>query len=442
MTALKPYPEYKDSGVEWLRSTPSHWRVLPGKRCLSTSKEIVGGKHDEYERLSLTLRGVLPREKDSNEGLSPESFSTYQILRPGQLVFKMIDLENRKTSRVGLSFDLGLVSSAYIVASTGGSLNRLFAYFYYTALYNEGIYNHLGSGVRSTLNADDVRALPVPFPPLDEQRAIASFLDHETAEIDAFIADQQELIGLLNERRAATITQAVTKGLDPNAPMKDSGVEWLGDVPTHWSVTKLGRNYTVVLGKMLDAGKDPRAGAVPLPYIRAANIQDDGLDLAHVNSMHFSPAETANLSLLCGDLLVVEGGSIGTCYVLPEDMPGWSFQKTVNRVRARGQDSTAFLGYLIRTYRDGEVLDVICNRSTIAHLTAEKLHHLSVPRPPVAEQQEITHYLDRETAEIDAAIADAKEAIELSKERRAALISAAVTGKIDVRDHPAAKGAA
>jgi type I restriction enzyme S subunit len=267
------------------------------------------------------------------------------------------------------------------------------------------------------------------------QRAIASYLDYETAEIDAFIADQKELIELLNERRAATITQAITKGLDATVQMKDSGVEWVGKVPQAWAVTRLTRYFDVVLGKMLDAGKEAHPDATLLPYIRAANIQDTGLDLSDVKSMPFTAGEAANLSIRSGDLLVVEGGSIGTSHLVDKTMEGWSFQKTVNRVRSRGEALTSVLQYVIRYYRDSNVLGTLCNGSTIAHITAEKLLNLVVPMPSPQDQQRIVDYLDYETSEIDAAIVDAKEAIELSKERRAALISAAVTGKIDVRNH-------
>lgn len=436
MIAFKPYPEYSDITSTCFGGFPTHWRFERLGKHFLERKETVSDR--EYQPLSVTKNGILPQLETAAK---TDNGDNRKKVVAGDFV---INSRSDRKGSAGISPLDGSVSIISTVITPLG-LDSSFVHQLLRSQPFQEEYYRFGSGIVADLWSTRYTAMKnirLPVPPEDEQRAIASFLDHETAEIDAFIADQQELIRLLNERRAATITQAVTKGLDPNAPMKDSGVEWLSAIPEHWHVTKLGRSFEVVLGKMLDGGKDPRAEAVLLPYIRAANIQDDGLDTVNANRMYFVAAEIANLSLRGRDLLVVEGGSIGTCYVLREDMPGWSFQKTVNRVRTRGVHSTEFLAYVIRMYRDSEVLDTICNRSTIIHLTAEKLHNLVVPLPPVTEQQRVIDYLDCETAEIDAAIADAREAIELSKERRAALISAAVTGKIDVRDHPSATGAA
>ncbi len=281
---------------------------------------------------------------------------------------------------------------------------------------------------------DFVRELEIGLPSLPTQRQAVAFLDRETAEIDAFIADQEELIGLLAERRAATITHAVTKGLDPSVSLKDSGVEWLGEMPVHWHPAPISRSFRVTLGKMLDSAKAAAAGTTLLPYVRAANIRPGRLSFDSVFEMPFRASEAANLDLRLGDLLVVEGGAtVGMNAVVQEDMPGWSFQKTVNRVRSLRGSSTKLLSYYIDSARERGVIEMIAAASTFQHLTAEKLERFVMPVPPDSEQAEIAAYLDHETAELDVAIADAREAIALSRERRAALISAAVTGKIDVR---------
>jgi type I restriction enzyme S subunit len=194
----------------------------------------------------------------------------------------------------------------------------------------------------------------------------------------------------------------------------------------------LGTVFDVTLGKMLDAKKEPRLTDVNLPYIRAANLQDEGLDLRDVNHMWYSPTEVARLDIRAGDLLVVEGGAVGTAVRVKESMPGWSFQKTVNRVRGSSGWSTAWLSYVIRAYRDGGVIDLICDGSTIAHLTAEKLRALRVPAADLGEQSRAVAALDEATAKIDTLIAKAERFIELSKERRAALITAAVTGQLEI----------
>ncbi len=283
------------------------------------------------------------------------------------------------------------------------------------------------------LTAEKLGQLQLPMPPVEEQRAIADFLDRETAEIDAFIADQERLIELLSERRTATITHAVTKGLDPSAPLRDSGIPWLGHIPTHWQISKVGYHYSVVLGKMLDEKKFNSDHQLRT-YLRAGNLSDHGLTLADLKEMTFSDEEVGKYSLEVNDLLVVEGGSIGT-NVLISEPTDLLYQKTINRVRGDGTHQPALLGFWLRVLRDSDYLSELCNGSTIMHFTAEKLRALPIPFAPITEQVEILNYLNDRCGEIDALIADAQRAIELSKERRAALISAAVTGQIDVHAH-------
>jgi type I restriction enzyme S subunit len=272
----------------------------------------------------------------------------------------------------------------------------------------------IAAGVtRVGLRSADIPKVLLPLPSSDRQRAISNFLDRETARIDDLIAEQQTLAATLETRRSAMISHHVA---------------WPVEQP-------VSRNFTVVLGKMLDAGRTSRDDDVTLPYLRALNIQDRGLVLDSVNEMAFTAIERLQLDLRAGDLLVVEGGAgVANAQVLESDMPGWSFQKTLNRVRARSDGgSTRFLAYVIRALRDSGFIDVVCNKSTIPHLTAEKLLALRVPQPPLDEQLRIVDLLDRETARIDMLVAECEALTALLQERRAALITAAVTGQLDVR---------
>ncbi|MEB7446659.1 restriction endonuclease subunit S [Arthrobacter koreensis] len=446
MTGRKAYADYKDSGVKWLGSIPAGWSVAPIKHVADLRTSNVDKKSYEGEKPVLLCNYTDVYYNDSiraDMDFMPATASESQIaaftLRAGDT---LITKDSETSDDIGLAAyvpeSLDEVVCGYHLAVYRPRDVRYGAFIkrFFDSKYAKSLLDVSAQGVtRVGLGQSALKNLLLPVPPVEEAVAIASYLDHETAEIDAFIADQEDLIELLIERRSATITQAVTKGLNLTVPMKDSGSLWLGKVPDAWHVSRLTRYFDVVLGKMLDAGKEKHPDAEMLPYIRAANIQDSGLELSDVNSMPFTAAEAANLSIRSGDLLVVEGGSIGTSYLVPQNMDGWSFQKTVNRVRSKGVSLTSFLQYVLRSYRDAGILGMLCNGSTIAHLTAEKLLNLVIPMPSPQEQGDIVAYLDRETAEIDAAIADAKEAIELSKERRAALISAAVTGKIDVRNH-------
>lgn len=224
--------EMKDSGISWVGDIPKEWSVNRAKYCFVNTKEIAGGRSDRYERLALTMNGVIKRSKDDSNGLQPEKFETYQILRPDELVFKLIDLQNVSTSRVGLSPYLGLVSPAYIILKSNKRVLSAFAEKYFLMLWKNQIFNALGdAGVRSNLNSKDLLELSIPFPSLAEQQRIAEFLDRECGKIDGLKADIQAQIDTLEQYKRSVITEAVTHGLNPSAPMKDSGIRGLGKYP-------------------------------------------------------------------------------------------------------------------------------------------------------------------------------------------------------------------
>ena len=230
--------EMKDSGISWVGEIPKEWSVNRAKYCFVNTKEIAGCMSDRYERLALTMNGVIKRSKDDSNGLQPEKFETYQILRPDELVFKLIDLQNVSTSRVGLSPYLGLVSPAYIILKSNKRVLPAFAEKYFLMLWKNQIFNALGdAGVRSNLNSKDLLELSIPFPSLDEQQRIAEFLDGECGKIDGLKADIQAQIDTLEQYKRSVITEVVTHGLNPSAPMKDSKV-WYGQIPSEWKELK------------------------------------------------------------------------------------------------------------------------------------------------------------------------------------------------------------
>lgn len=284
-----------------------------------------------------------------------------------------------------------------------------------------------------SMTQGDLNAVRLPAPETETQRLIAEFLDRETAKIDALIDKQEQLIATLREDRAATISHAVTKGLNPDVEMKDSGAPWVGKVPAHWTLAKLKHGFSVTLGKMYQ-GEAKRPGDVELPHLKAGSVTENGLNLADPMMCWFTPAEARSLALRAGDVLVVEGGAIGRCAVLKEDLRGWGFQKSLNRVRALGNDSPQFLAYLIETATLSGHVSILCGKATIPHFTAEKLAELEWPHPSIDEQKKIVDFLDSRCASIDALINKSIEMIETLREYRSALITNAVTGKIDVRE--------
>ena len=235
MTPVKGYTEMKDSGIDWIGEIPSHWKIGKVKNIFAATKTIVGNDVDSYQRLALTLNGVVKRSKTDDTGLQPEKFETYQILRQNELVFKLIDLQNVSTSRVGRSSYDGIVSPAYIVLHEKSKRSTKYAEYFFLAMWMHQIFNQLGAdGVRSNIGTSALLNLPFIIVPDDEQSAIAAYLDTQCAKIDEIIAQAKASIEDYKQWKASIIYEAVTKGLDPNVEMKDSGIEWIGRMPKHW----------------------------------------------------------------------------------------------------------------------------------------------------------------------------------------------------------------
>jgi type I restriction enzyme S subunit len=309
--------------------------------------------------------------------------------------------------------------------------------FFYYLMYmvaKRGVF--AGSGNQNTINhltAIQLKHYRFPFAPAHEQRAITAFLDRETARIDALVARKERLIELLQEQRTALITRAVTKGLDPTVPMKDSGVEWLGEIPAHWEVAPVYARYEVALGKMLDAKRV--TGEFSGLYLRNVDVQWDRVNTEGLPEMDFAPWERDRYLVRPGDLLVCEGGEVGRTAIWRGEIEECFYQKALHRVRPRAErDAPRFFFYLMYMVAKRGVFAGAGNQNTIDHLTAIQLKHYRFPFASEPEQRAIATFLDHETARIDALVAKVHDALERLKELRTAIISAAVTGKIDVRE--------
>jgi len=280
----------------------------------------------------------------------------------------------------------------------------------------------------------DLKRMPTLLPPPEEQAYIAAFLAKETAKIDGLVAEQRRLMELLKEKRQAVISHAVTKGLAPHARMKPSGIEWLGDVPERWSVVPVGHRYGVQLGKMLDSAKI--TGENLRPYLRVFDVQWGYINADDLPKMDFGGDAREKFRLLVGDLLVNEGGSYpGRSAIWSGGIEECYYQKALHRMRPRrsDEDTTRFFYYVMCWAAGQGVFIAGGNETTIEHLPAEKLRKYRFAFPPMNEQLAIASFLDGELARFDSLTAEAQRAIDLLQERRTALISAAVTGQIDVR---------
>lgn len=287
---------------------------------------------------------------------------------------------------------------------------------------------------RLRLYWEEFKSIKILFPPLDEQNAIVNFLDRETAKIDALVAEQRRLIELLSEKRQAVISHAVTKGLDPNVKMKPSGIEWIGLLPEHWSTPPLFARYYAVLGKMVDEQK--ATGKYPIRYLRNADVNWDSINTHDLPVIDIEPGEIERFTVSPGDLLICEGGAgIGQTAIWDGQPARFAFQKALHRLRPwkANKENPRFFYYCMRyVVETGFVL--AGGTATIPHLTGEALRKYRFPTPPFKEQNQIVQFLDCETSRFDQLQSEAEQVISLLQERRTAIISAAVTGKIDVRE--------
>lgn len=282
-----------------------------------------------------------------------------------------------------------------------------------------------------SMTQTDLGSEHIAVPPLSEQKRIADYLDHETAEIDAFISELEQFSRLSKSRWTRSRNELLFGLHQPGDRYSDERYTWFPEFPRRFREGSFKHYFEVTLGKMLDEKKN-NSSAKRFAYIRAANIGDGSLELRELNSMPFTESERSKFSIRRNDLLIVEGGSVGTNVVISQDLPDIFYQKTVNRARPRPGVDPHYFSEVLNAYRERGVFDVIGNGSTIMHLTAEKLNSLIVPVPPSDVQENIASHLRTARADYALLQEEIQRAIDLSFERRAALITAAVTGQIDV----------
>lgn len=432
------YPSYRGSGVDWLQHLPSDWKVTRVKTLFEIKKNIAGDLG--HDVLSITQSGIKVRDIDSNDGQLSMDYSKYQLVSPGDFAMNHMDLI---TGWIDISHQHGVTSPDYRVfkpRATDAIDARFYLYLFHMA-YSERLFYPFGQGSsqlgRWRLPTDAFNAFPLPLPPKGEQIAISVFLDSETAKIDALIEEQRCLIALLKEKRQAVISQAVTKGLHPHAPMKDSGVEWLGEVPAHWEVKPV-KSLAALAGRIGFRGYttadlvDEGEGAVTLSPSNIVSGEISYQKCTYISWEKFE--ESPEIIVEPNDIVIVKTGStygrVG--YFGPKTVPPTTINPQLlllKRVRCKPE----FLFHSLNAPHVQSLIRVNNTGGTIPTVTQEFIGNLDIPVPPENEQLLILKALDDKTAGFHNLIADAENALILLKERRAALISAAVTGKIDVR---------
>lgn len=433
--SLPRYPEYKDSGVEWLGPVPVHWEAA---RVATLFREVNEVGHDDLPILSVSIHdGVSDKELNEDEVerkvSRSEDRSKYKAVRPGDITYNMMRAWQGGFGTVKVD---GMVSPAYVVARpTREFSTSLLEMLLRTprAVSEIKRYSRGITDFRLRLYWEDFKRIQVVVPPQDEQQTIAAFLDRETAKIDALIAEQEKLIVLLDEKSQATISHAVTRGLNPSVAMRASGVAWLGEVPAHWDVVPL--KYLVDLKSGGTPSKDNLSfwnGDVPWASAKDLKVQNlasttDFITLTAVNSGAASLVPAGSV------LVVVRGMILARTFPVVETLVPMAINQDLKAVLPRGRLSSPFLAWLLR----GSATESLLRLDEAGHgtkaLRMEAWTSMHLPVPPIAEQGAIVEFLAERLEKLGLLAAEAGQAIALLKERRSALIAAAVTGQVDVR---------
>ena len=419
MTPAKGYTEMKDSGIEWIGEIPSHWKVGKVKNVFSATKTIVGDDVDSYQRLALTLNGVVKRSKDDDTGLQPEKFETYQILRPNELVFKLIDLQNISTSRVGRSSYEGIVSPAYIVLHEKFDRSTKFAEYFFLAMWMHQIFNQLGAdGVRSNIGTSALLNLPFIIVPNDEQSAIASYLDTQCAKIDEIIAQAKASIEDYKQWKASIVDECISQVLtsSPQVRLKFLMTD-IVDCPHETPEYCLDGNYFVIRTADQDFG-----------FLRPDDF------MYRLNEAEFQ-RRSRRLSLEKNDIVYGrEGERWGLACLVPESEKYCLGQRIMQFRCKVDRILPQYAMWALNSrhvYLQG-IVDTL--GSTSPHVNISTIRNYYIPLPPITEQRRISTYLFEKCGSINTIIEAKQSLIDDLESYKKSLIYEVVTGKRHIED--------
>ena len=424
-----PYKSYRTSNIGWIDEIPEGWQEEPlFTQCVPNESDNKGMIEDNL--LSLSYGRIIRKNIETADGLLPASFETYQIVEKDNIVFRLTDLQNDKRSlRSAICRERGIITSAYLAVNPTAIDANYFSYLMRSYDHTKVFYA-LGSGLRQSLKYSDMKRLPLLAPPIAQQKKIAAFLDYETAKIDALIEKQQQLIALLGEKRQAVISHAVTKGLNPDVPMRDSGVEWLGAVPEHWNVKKLRYFAQILRGKFTHRPRnDPAFYDGDFPFVQTGDITGAGKCITQYQQTLNARGVSVSKQFPKGTLVMAIAANIGDVAIL--DFPAY-FPDSIVGFAPNSTADVNFMYYMIQAMKQSMI-----RRATIStqmNLNVDQISWLTAACPPINEQEEIARELDTQLKRMEKLHSKMREKISLSTERRTALISAVVTGKIDVRN--------
>ena len=427
------YAEYKDSGEKWLGDIPSQWVIFEGKRIFKNRRELAT---DIDEQLAASQKyGVIPQSlmmelNDSKVMLALKGTNSFRHVKKNDFVISLRSFEGGIEHS---NYD-GCVSPAYTVLKATKNIEpRFYRYLFKSNPFIAALQSSTDS-LRDgkSITFEQFGTIPLVLPPTDEQQTIANFLDHETAKIDTLIKKQQQLIQLLKEKRQAVISHAVTKGLNPNAPMRDSGVEWLGEVPEHWVVMPIKRMAELNPKKSeVEKEKHKKCNFVPMEKLKTDSLTLDEVRL--INDVYDGYTYFKDDDVLMAKVTpCFENKNIAIAKGMINGIGFGSSEIYVLRV-----NETVVNDFLHYRIQEDSFMEIATSTMTgaggLKRVPAETINNFTIALPPISEQKAIVTFIKDYLVKFDALVINAHGAISLLKERRTALISAVVTGKIDVR---------
>lgn len=419
---MSGYAEYREVNLPWLKAVPAHWEIRRNKNIFTEQKEIVGEMSADYTLLSLTLNGIIPRDMDGG-GKFPESFDKYKIVKNGDMAFCLFDIDETPRT-VGLSGYNGMLTGAYTIMRVS-NINARFIYYYYLALDNGKMLRPLYTGLRKTININTFQSTKVPVPLREEQDQIVRFLDWKVSSINKLINIKKKEIKAIDALKRSMVSHAITRGLTTDAPMKDSGVKWLGDIPAHWKITKL--------RQILHPVSEKNHPEFPLLSV----VREQGVILRDVED------KEANHNFIPDDLSgykVVRKGQFAM-----NKMKAWQGSYGVSDYT--GIVSPAYfifdiafenLEYFHYAIRSKVYVNFFAQASDGIRvgqwdLQMDKMKEIPFIVPPADEQIAIVKYIKQALPQYDAAIEKLTEEVAVLEEYKNKVIADAVTGNIDVR---------
>lgn len=442
---MKKYEAYKNSDIVWIGDIPEHWKAMrlkylvavPLKYGANEAAEEENTEHPRYIRITDFGNDGNLRD-DTFKSLPPEKAEEY-LLNEGDLLFA------RSGATVGKTFQFKNYKgkacfAGYLIKASFNSkevISDFINYYTKSSYYENWKQSIFQQATIQNIGADKYNQFIIALPPSPkEQITIAGYLDHKTTQLESLISKKEKLIELLHQERTAIINHAVTKGIHSNVPMKDSGIEWLGEIPEHWELKKI-KHVT----KKIGSGVTPKGGGEVyqdsgIPLLRSQNVYFDGFrldDVAYISeeihkSMSGSKVYPSDI------LLNITGGSIGRCYYVTDEFQEANVNQHVCIVRPNSQIETIYLYNLLRSRLGQLQIDICQSGGNRESLNFEQLKNFSIPLPSIDEQREILWFIEKREAEINTIISKTQQEIELLKEYKIALISEVVTGKVDVRN--------